>query len=330
MLSAPHTAGSHTAVAAVSLASIEAARTHLAGVSVPTPLLRCELAADREVFLKLENLQPTGSFKVRPVGSILGGRSARSLGDGVYTLSSGNSSLALAWLARRLGIPATAVVNIGAPEAKLARLRGLGAHIVPVPFETWWRGVEQRSHPGVAGEYIDAVRDARALAGDGTLGLEILTALRELDAIFVPFGGGGLACGIACAVRALRPEVAVIACELESAQPLGAALRAGHVVVTESRSGFVSGVGFNALLPEMWPLARQMLTGSLSVSLEETARAIRLLAQEHQVIAEGAGALPVAAALWGRHSYRRVCAVVSGGNLGHDVLAAILAGSLPS
>jgi threonine dehydratase len=325
-----HIAMSQPAVAAVSLESIRNAQKQLEGISLQTPVIECELSPGRAVFLKLENLQPTGSFKVRPVGSILGDRPAASLAKGVYTLSSGNSALALAWLARRLGIPATAVASVGAPEAKLARLHRLGAQVIQVPFETWWRSVEQRNHAGATGEYIDAVRHPHALAGDGTLGLEILAETADLDAIFVPFGGGALACGIACAVRSLRPEIAVIACELENAQPLGAALRAGRVVETVSHSGFVSGVGFNALLPEMWPLAREVLTGSLTVTLEATARAIRTLAQEHQIIAEGAGALPVAAALWGNHSYRRVCAVVSGGNLGTEALTAILAGSVPA
>jgi threonine dehydratase len=311
------------------LAALRAAQVQLAALLVRTPLIRCESCASCELFLKLENLQPSGSFKVRPVGNtVLEGATARAAGA-AYTLSSGNSALALAWLGQRLGIAVTAVVSDSAPQAKLARLRRLGARITAVPFADWWRAIEQRGYPDAAGEYIDAVRDPRALAGDATLGLEILEELPDLDAIFVPFGGGALACGIACAVHALGAQVPVVACELTSAQPLGAALAAGRIVATDSVSGFVSGVGFHALLPEMWPLARQLLHGSLTVTLAEVAAAIRTLALEQQIIAEGAGALPVAAAWAGRHRFRRVCAVVSGGNLGHEALCTILGGGIP-
>jgi threonine dehydratase len=182
---------------------------------------------------------------------------------------------------------------------------------------------------GESGTYIDAARDPAAIAGDGVLGLEILEQLPQVEAIFTPLGGGALACGIACAVRALNPAVKVIACELEGAQPFGAALRAGKVVAAEAHAGFVSGVGFHSLLPEMWPLAREVIAGAMTVSLAEVAAAIGLLAQRNKVIAEGAGAIPVAAALSGRHAFRRVCAVVSGGNLDVGKLCTILAGKVP-
>lgn len=232
-------------------------------------------------------------------------------------------------MARRLGSRASAVVAAGAPQAKLERLRALDAHIVEIPFPAWWQAMTVGRYASAAGEYVDAVRDPAALAGDATVGLEILREHPALDAIFVPFGGGALACGVACAVRALRLPVRVIACELESAQPLTAALRAGHVVETPCDPGFVSGIGFHTLLPQMWPLCRELLLGSLTVSLAEVAAAIRHLAEHHKVIAEGAGAIAVAAALSGRHPYRRVCAVVSGGNLGNGMLATILAGAIP-
>ena len=316
-------------VAAVSLADVHAAQARLAGVAERTPVVRCQAGSTAEVFLKLDNLQPIGSFKIRPVGNAVLARTAASLGAGLYTCSSGNSAVAVAWLAQRLKVPAAAVVTDAAPEAKLARLRALGARIRQVPFDAWWHAVEVCALEGEAGTYVDAVRDPAALAGDGTLGVEILEQLPDIEAIFTPFGGGALACGVACAVRALNPCVKVIACELQSAQPFAAALRAGGVVRTESRPGFVSGVGFHTLLPEMWPLCREMIDGALTVTLAEVAAAIRLMAEGNKVIAEGAGAVPVAAALSGRHPYRRVCAVVSGGNLGNEALTTILAGGIP-
>jgi len=318
-------------VTRISLADIRAARERLAGVALPTPVVPCATdATDRQVFLKLENLQPIGSFKIRPVGNVVLSKSAGALAHGLYTCSSGNSAIAVAWMARRLGVAATAIITATAPESKRLRLRALEARIVEASFEAWWRAVEQCGLAGERGAYIDAVRDPAALAGDGTLGLEILEQLPQLDAIFVPFGGGALACGIACAVRALGAPVKVIACEIDTAQPFGAALRAGRVVPTSSHAGFVSGVGFHALLPEMWPLARDLLDGTLTVSLAEVAAAIKRMAEDHKVIAEGAGAVPVAAALGGRHPYRSVCAVVSGGNLDNDMLSTILAGGVPA
>jgi threonine dehydratase len=316
-------------VTAVSLAEVRAAQARLAPLLERTPVVRCQADPAGRVFLKLENLQPIGSFKIRPVGNAVLARPAATLGAGLYTCSSGNSAVAVAWLAQRLGVPAAAVVTRAAPEAKLARLRALGARIREVSPDTWWDAVGARALAGETGCYVDAVRDPAALAGDATLGVEILEQLPGVDAIFTSFGGGALACGIACAVRALNPQVKVIACELQDAQPFGAALRAGRVVHTDSHPGFVSGVGFHTLLPEMWPLCRELIDGALTVSLAEVAAAIRRLAEGNRVIAEGAGAVPVAAALSGRHPYRRVCAVVSGGNLGNEALTTILAGGIP-
>lgn len=317
-------------VPAASLADIRAAQARLGPIALRSPLVRgLPDDAPCELHLKLDNLQPTGSFKVRPVGNIVLTRPADSLRAGIYTVSSGNSALAVAHLAKRLGIAATAVVSAGAPSVKLAGLRALGARIVELPFDAWWRAVEICSVEGESGTYIDAARDPAAIAGDGSIGVEILEQLPQVDAIFTPLGSGALACGIACAARALNPGVKVIACELESARPFSQALSAGRVVSNEARAGFVSGVGFHSLLPEIWPLAREMIDGALTVSLAEVAAAIRLLAQRHKVIAEGAGAIPVAAALSGRHPYRRVCAVVSGGNLDASKLCTVLSGKVP-
>ncbi|MBW4050795.1 MAG: pyridoxal-phosphate dependent enzyme [Proteobacteria bacterium] len=312
-------------LAAVSLADIGAAQARLGPIAVRSPLLPCQAGEQRAgVFLKLENLQSIGSFKIRPVGNAVLARPASALDAGLYTLSSGNSALAVAWIAKRLGLAATAVIAPGAPQVKIAGLRALGAQIVEIPFESWWNAVGARGLEGQQGTYIDAARDPAALAGNGTIGIEILEDLPDVEAIFAPFGGGALACGIACAVRALKPGVKVIACELETAQPFSESLRAGRMVSVPSRPGFVSGVGFHSLLPEIWPLARELIDGTVTVSLAEVAAAIAGLAERNKVIAEGAGAIAVAAALSGRHPYGRVCAVVSGGNLDSLLLATIL------
>jgi threonine dehydratase len=314
----------------VALSDILAARVRLSGQTVVTPVVACQVAPpDKAVRLKLENLQPIGSFKLRPIGNAVLSRPPAQLAAGIYTSSSGNSALGVAWMARQLGITATAVVPANAPEAKLEKLRQLGARIEMLSVEEWWRAIRIGTLAGQQGVYIDAVRDPACLAGDATVGLEILEQFPEVEAIFVPFGGGGLACGIACAIRALHPQVKVIACELETAHPCKAALAAGAPVETAHDSGFVSGVGFGTVLPEMWPLISTHVDGVITVTLAEVANAIKLMVENNRVVAEGAGAIPVAAALSGRYEYTRVCAVVSGGNLDSAALSTILQGGIP-
>jgi threonine dehydratase len=314
----------------VEMAQIHAARARIDGLSMISPLVSCDLAPPgKTIRLKLENLQPIGSFKVRPIANAVLSRNRAELNAGIYTTSSGNSALGVAWMARRLGISATAVVPANAPEAKLEKLRRLGARIEVRANEIWWRAIEAGTLDDQEGTYIDAVRDPASLAGDATIGLEILEQWPDVEAILVPFGGGGLASGIACAVRALRPEVKIIACELASAHPLRSAFDAGAPTPVAHDAGFVSGVGYGSVLPEMWPLARSMIDGVVTVSLAQVAQTIKLLAENNRIVAEGAGALSVAAALAAQYSPSRVCAVISGGNIDSSVFAAILRGQMP-
>jgi len=314
----------------VAMLQIEAARVRLEGLSAVTPVVACDAAtAGKSVCLKLENLQSIGSFKIRPIGNAVLARTAADLRSGIYTTSTGNSALGVAFMARRLGICATAVVPANAPEMKLEKLRSLGARIDMRPTEEWWRAIRTGSLEGQAGVYIDAVRNAASLAGDATIGLEILTQAPDIEAILIPFGGGGLACGISCAVRALKPEVKIIACELASAHPLRTAFDAGAPTETPHAPGFVSGVGFGTVLPEMWPLVKAMIDDVITVSLAEVAAAIKIMVEYNHVVAEGAGAVSVAAALSGRYAETKVCAVVSGGNLDSSMLATILGGGVP-
>jgi threonine dehydratase len=314
----------------VGMAQIEAARARIEPLSMISPLVGCSAAPlGKTLRLKLENLQPIGSFKIRPIGNAVLCRNRADLADGIYTTSSGNSALGVAWMARRLGIGATAVVPANAPEAKLEKLRRLGTRIEVRPNDVWWRAIESGELEDVAGTYIDAVRDPASLAGDATIGTEILAQWPEVEAILVPFGGGGLACGIACAVRAINPKVKIIACELSSAHPLQSAFQAGAPTQTTHDAGFVSGVGFGTVLPEMWPLVKSLIDDVVTVSLAQVAAAIKLLAENNHIIAEGAGAVSVAAALAAQYPQGKVCAVISGGNIDGEILAAILQGRLP-
>src|ERR1700722_18486166 len=313
------------------MTQIAAAQARIAGLSMLSPLVGCDIAPPgKTIRLKLENLQPIGSFKVRPIANAVLSRNRAELNAGIYTTSSGNSALGVAWMARRLGISATAVVPANAPEAKLEKLRRLGARIEVRANEIWWRAIEAGTLDDQEGTYIDAVRDPASLAGDATIGLEILEQWPDVEAILVPFGGGGLASGIACAIRALRPDVKIIACELASAHPLRSAFDAGVPTSVAHDAGFVSGVGYGSVLPEMWPLVRSMIDDVVTVSLAQVAQTIKLLAENNRIVAEGAGAVSVAAALAAQYSHSKVCAVISGGNIDSEVFAEILHGRTPA
>ena len=314
----------------IPLDAIEAARARIADSAVRTPLLRLPLAAaPAENYLKLENLQPIGSFKLRGAGNALALASRKALRKGVYTSSAGNMAQGVAWNARRLGIPCSAIVPDHAPATKLAAIERMGARVIRVPFERWWDVIVKGEFEGLDGMFIHPVSDADVMAGNGTIGLEILEDLPHVAAIVIPYGGGGLSVGIASAIRALKPETRVYAAEVETAAPLAASLRAGEPVEVEYRASFVDGIGGKSVLPDMWRLARPLLDGSLVVSLEETRAAIRLLAERGRVIAEGAGAASVAAALAGRAGSGAIVCVVSGGNIDPKVLAAILSAPHP-
>ena len=249
------------------------------------------------------------------------------LAAGVFTASAGNMAQGVAWVARELGIPATAVVPETAPETKRAAIARLGARLLPVPHARWWQVLVERRYEGLPGLFVHPCADRAVMAGNGTIALEILEDLPAVRTVFVPWGGGGLASGIAAAFAAAKPEVRVIACEIETGAPLTASRAAGEPVTVPHRPSFVDGSGSPALLPEMWPLARRLIAGSEVASLEATAEALRLLAERNRIIAEGAGALPVAAAL-ARHTFDGpAVAVISGGNINPGTLAGILAGA---
>jgi threonine dehydratase len=235
----------------------------------------------------------------------------------------------VAWAARELGIPATIVVPEHAPEAKLAAIARLGGRVVKVPYDRWWQTIVESRFDGLDGLFVHPVQDNLVMAGNGTIGLEILEDLPDVDAVVIPWGGGGLTTGIASAVKALRPEAGIFAVEPETAAPLNATLAAGSPQEIEYQPSFVDGAGGRAVLPQMWEAARGLIDGARKISLDDTAAAVRLLAERTRVVAEGAGALAVAAALAGDVPGSKLVCVVSGGNIDAAKLAAILVGETP-
>jgi threonine dehydratase len=311
----------------ITLADVEAARERLAGVVMRTPMVRLETDSGAELLLKLECLPPVRSFKVRGAYNALSILSDEELAQGVYTASAGNMAQGLAWSARRRGVRCSVVVPDNAPATKLDGIRRLGAEIVKVPFDDWWDVfVTHRFAPLEPARFVHPVSDVGMMAGNGTIGLEILEDAPDVGAVLVPFGGGGLCCGIAAAIQGSRPEVQVFGCEVDTAAPLAASMAAGRRVEVERTPTFVDGIGGKAVLEEMWPPVKRLLAGALVSPLSEVEAAIRLLVARCAIVAEGAGAASVAAGLKQGGSLGRVVCVVSGGNLDPGVLARILTG----
>ncbi|MBI1796512.1 MAG: threonine/serine dehydratase [Candidatus Eisenbacteria bacterium] len=301
---------------------------HIAGAAIRTPLVRLHVDdSPAEIFLKLENLQPIGSFKIRGACNAIANAPHAALARGVWTASAGNMAQGVAWAARRQGLQCTVVAPDHAPRTKLDAIARLGGRVVQTPFAEWFEVLRTRAFPGMEGFFVHPVSDAAVMEGNGTIGLEILEDLPDVDAIVIPYGGGGLSCGIASAVRALKPETKIFAAEVETAAPFAAALAAGSPQTVAYTKSFVDGIGAMSVLAEMWPLASRLLDGSLVVAIDQVAAALRLLVERNRVVAEGAGATPVAAALTGRAGTGKVVCVVSGGNIDAATLAPILMGA---
>jgi threonine dehydratase len=310
----------------IPLAAIEEARRRIGQAALRTPLVRLNSFDEpAEIYLKLENLQPIGSFKIRGAANAMAQISPEQLRRGVLTASAGNMAQGVAWRAKELGIPCTVVVPDTAPAVKLQAVERLGGRLIKVSFERWWQTFQERAYPGVDATFIHAFDDPHVMAGNGTIGLEILEDLPTVDAVVVPWGGGGLTCGIAAALRAKKPDCRVYAAEATTAAPLSASLAAGSVQVVDYQPSFVDGIGSRTVFPQMFERARHLIDGVLVAGLTEIASAIRLLAMQNHVIAEGAGACPVACARTGKAGTGKVVCVVSGGNLDQVKLSRILA-----
>jgi threonine dehydratase len=301
----------------IPLEEIRRARERLGDSVLRTPLVRF----DEHVWLKLENLQPIGSFKLRGALSAVRAASSSELAGGVVTASAGNMAQGVAWAAREAGVRATVVAPDDAPRTKLDAVERLGGEIISVPHEVWWQTMVERRYDGVEGLFVHPVEDDAVMAGNGTIGLELCEDLAEFDEVIIPWGGGGLTTGIASAVKALRPGVRVVTAEPETAAPLAASLRAGEPTGIDFAPSFVDGAGGRALLPTMWEHARELVDEAVAVPLDDVREAVRSLAGRARVVAEGAGALALAAAQ-GREG--QVVCIVSGGNIDAAVLAEIL------
>ena len=299
----------------ISLAQVEEARRNIAPLAFRTPLVPFLVDAPAELYLKLENLQPIGSFKIRGAANVMFRTPRERLERGVLTASAGNMAQGVAFCARRLGVPATVVSPDTAPQTKIRAVERLGGRVILAPFADWWRTFETRSYPGVDATFIHAFDDSDVMAGNGTIALELLEDLPSLDAVVIPWGGGGLSCGIAAVLRALAPKVRIYAAEIETAAPLAASLAAGEPRTVDYQPSFVDGIGSKVVFPNMLELARKLLDGSLVVTLDDAAQAMKLVAERNRVIVEGASACAVAAARSGRAGSGKVVAIVSGGNI---------------
>ncbi len=311
-----------------SLVDIRVARQMIAGTALRTPLVRLNAPeAPAEIYLKLENLQPIGSFKIRGATNAMGHLSPETLSRGVLTASAGNMAQGVAWRARELGIPCTVVAPETAPATKVKAIERLGGRVIKVPFEEWWQAFETRTFPGIDATFIHAVDDLNVMAGNGTIALEIMEDCAQVDAVVIPWGGGGLTCGIAAGMRAMNSKCKIYAAEVVTAAPLAASLAAGAPRVVDYQPSFVDGIGAKAVFPQMLERAKQLIDGSLVAEVDEVKSALRLMAERNRIIAEGAGACALACTLAGKAGGGRVVCIVSGGNIDFATLCDILINS---
>jgi threonine dehydratase len=302
----------------VTLEQVEEARRNIAGIALRTPLVRCNADTPGELYLKLENLQPIGSFKIRGAANVMARTPRERLERGVLTASAGNMAQGVAFCARRMGIRATIVAPETAPATKISAVERMGGRVIKAPFSEWWQTFETRSYPGVDATFIHAFDDPDVMAGNGTIALELLEDLPDVEAVVIPWGGGGLSCGIAAVLRARAPRVRIYAAEIETGAPLNASWAAGEPRAVEYKPSFVDGIGSKMVFPNMFEKARGLLDGSLVVTLAQATQAMKLAAERNRIIVEGAAACAIAAALSGRAGSGKIVAIVSGGNIDLD------------
>lgn len=326
------TGSEHPGGTGVPIGEIWAARGRLQGRVLRTPLVPLndfDLPPGVEIYLKLENLQPIGSFKLRGAGNAMLAADPRTLAQGVWTASAGNMAQGVAYFARLLGVRCRVVVPETAPDTKVAAIQRLGGEVIKVPFATWFDIFKSHRHEGMDGVFVHAFADPLVMAGNGVIGIEILEDLPDVDTVIVPYGGGGLSNGIASALRALKPETRVYASEVDTGAPLSASFGAGRASAVDYTPSFVDGIGGPYVLEEMWALSSRLLDGALVTTVAEAAEGVRLLAERNRVIAEGASGTAVAAARAGRAGRGKIVCIISGGNIDAARLATILGGGVP-
>jgi threonine dehydratase len=311
----------------IAVEEIRRAREVLEGTAIRTPLVRLDVDSDTEIWLKLELLQPVRSFKIRGAGNAILQASDAELANGVLTASAGNMAQGVAYAARLRGVPATIVVPEHAPQTKIDAIERYGGRVIKVPYEEWWQVLVTGRYEGVGGLFIHPVDNDKVMAGNGTIGLELLEQLDGFDTVAVPYGGGGLLTGIASAVKQARPDVKFFAIEPATGAPATATLRSGTPTAVEYTPSFVDGSGSRELIPRVWEQASKLLDGAVAMPIADVADAVRLIAERTRVIAEGAGALATAAALGGHlDGAKKAVCIVSGGNIDPAVLSRILIG----
>ncbi|PYL66840.1 MAG: pyridoxal-5'-phosphate-dependent protein subunit beta [Verrucomicrobia bacterium] len=305
------------AVRPIELAEIRAARERIANAIVRTPLIRLELGPGfPDIRLKLENLQPINAYKLRGAANSVALLSEEQRRRGVWTISAGNAGQGVAYAAREAGVPCTVVVVETAPKSKLERMKALDGKLIPVPYEVAWKALEERSFPGADGTFIHPFDDHNFIAGHGTMGLEILEDAPDTSAVIASIGGGGLITGVGSAIKQLKPDTKIFGAEPETAAPAALSFEKGSPqAFTNWKASFVDGAGGQSMFPRMWERMKPVVDGYIVVSLDETKNAMRLMAEKARVIAEGAGALPLAAALTERAGKGPIVAIVSGGNI---------------
>jgi len=305
------------AVRAITLTEIQAARAQIAKTIMRTPLVRLDLGPDSpKILLKLENLQPTNSYKLRGAVNAVAMLSESDRSRGVWTISAGNAGQGIAYAARQAGVPCTVVAIETAPKAKIERMRALGAHLIPVSYETAWQALGDREFPGANGTFVHPFDDQNFIAGHATMGLEIFEDAPDTVAVIAAIGGGGLITGVGSALKALNPHIKVWGAEPETAAPMALSIsKSSPQVFKDWKHSFVDGAGGKSVFPRMWERMQPLVDGCIVVTLDETRKAMRLMADKARVIAEGAGALPLAAALTGRAGQGPIVAIVSGGNV---------------
>jgi threonine dehydratase len=301
----------------IQLSEIREAHKRIAKTIVRTPLIRLELGPDfPDIRLKLENLQPINAYKLRGAANAVALLSEDERRRGVWTISAGNAGQGVAYAARQAGVPCTVVVVETAPKSKLERMNALGAKLIPVPYHIAWKALEERSFSETKGTFIHPFDDRNFIAGHGTMGLEILEDAPDTTAVIASIGGGGLITGVGSAIKALKPETKVFGVEPETAAPAALSFEKGSPqVFTNWKASFVDGAGGQSMFPRMWERMKPIVDGYLIVSLQETKNAMRLMAEKARIISEGAGALPIAAALSGKAGKGPIVAIVSGGNI---------------
>jgi threonine dehydratase len=301
----------------INLDEIKDARERIAQTIVRTPLIRLELGPDfPEIRLKLENLQPINAYKLRGAANAVAMLSESERKRGVWTISAGNAGQGVAYAARQAGVPCTVVVIESAPESKIGRMRALGAKLIPVSYDVAWKALDDRAFPGAEGTFVHPFDDDNFIAGHGTMGLEILEDAPDTKAIIASIGGGGLITGVASAIKAIKPEIKMFGAEPETAAPAALSFEKGSPQVFKNwKASFVDGAGGQSMFPRMWERMKPLVDDYIVVTLEETKKAMRMMAEKARVISEGAGALPLAAALTGKAGNGSIVAIVSGGNM---------------